>query len=191
MSRWLSLDETRFIEVLVNILCPADALTPSGVDCGLAAYFIAQLDGAFGDGARRYLRGPAREGTPQHGGGGTLTPRAWFSAGRAALDAACVARHGHGFAALSADDANAVLLGLGDGSVASHEISLATWFDELVYPLFVQACFADPIHGGNKDAVFWKMIGYPGLPADYGEDFVRYRGRPYPGLVRTIEDETS
>ena len=31
-----------------------------------------------------------------------------------------------------------------------------------VYPLFQQACFADPVYGGNRDKVFWKMIGYPG-----------------------------
>ena len=31
-------DEAGFVEVMVNVMCPADALTPGGVDCGLAAY---------------------------------------------------------------------------------------------------------------------------------------------------------
>jgi gluconate 2-dehydrogenase gamma chain len=47
---------------MVNVMCPADALTPGGVDCGLAAYIDRQLAGGFGKGARLYMRGPlARE----------------------------------------------------------------------------------------------------------------------------------
>src|SRR5579871_2851837 len=48
----LSLDEAAFVEALVNIMCPADHLTPNGVDCGLAVYMDRQLAGAFGQGER-------------------------------------------------------------------------------------------------------------------------------------------
>jgi gluconate 2-dehydrogenase gamma chain len=51
----------------------------------------------------------------------------------------------------------------------------------LVYPLFSQACFADPIYGGNYNKVFWRMIGYPGLPATHTIDMVQFRGKPFPG----------
>ena len=39
-SAYLSLgpDEAAFVETLVNVMCPADDLTPNGVDCGLASY---------------------------------------------------------------------------------------------------------------------------------------------------------
>lgn len=39
MSSYLSFgpDEAGFVEVLINVMGPADALTPGGVDCGLAA----------------------------------------------------------------------------------------------------------------------------------------------------------
>jgi hypothetical protein len=39
----LSLDEAAFVEALVNVMCPADHLTPNGVDCGLAIYMDRQL----------------------------------------------------------------------------------------------------------------------------------------------------
>ena len=52
---------------MVNIMCPADALTPNGVDCGLATYIDRQLAGDFGRGLKRYLRGPWIEGKPQQG----------------------------------------------------------------------------------------------------------------------------
>ena len=38
--------------------------------------------------------------------------------------------------------------------------------------------FCDPSYGGNKDMAAWKMIGYPGVRADYLE-FVG-EARPYP-----------
>src|SRR5262245_10775988 len=31
-------DEIAFVETMVNVMCPADALTPNGVECGLATY---------------------------------------------------------------------------------------------------------------------------------------------------------
>jgi len=39
--------------------------------------------------------------------------------------------------------------------------------------------FADPSHGGNKNMGAWKMIGYPGMRADY-MDWVTVRDKPYP-----------
>src|SRR5437868_15374807 len=43
----LSQDEAAFVETLVNLMCPADEFTPSGVDCGLAIYIDRQLAGDF------------------------------------------------------------------------------------------------------------------------------------------------
>jgi gluconate 2-dehydrogenase gamma chain len=38
---------------------------------------------------------------------------------------------------------------------------------------------SDPMHGGNKDAGAWKMIGFPGARADYA-DWVGRPGVAYP-----------
>jgi hypothetical protein len=69
---------------------------------------------------------------------------------------------------------------LAAGKVTDARVPLTSWFNELVYPLFAQACFADPIYGGNVGKVFWKMIGYPGLPATHAQDMLDFRGKPYP-----------
>jgi len=31
----------------------------------------------------------------------------------------------------------------------------------------VEGFFSDPIYGGNKNKIAWKMIGFPGAYADY------------------------
>jgi gluconate 2-dehydrogenase gamma chain len=110
-----------------------------------------------------------------------LTPEQHFKAGLLAANEACTAKYGKPFDQIPAADANAFLTDLAGGKVANPRLSLAEWFNALVYPLFTQACFADPIYGGNNDKVFWKMIGYPGLPATYTIDMVEYRGKPFPG----------
>ena len=67
--------------------------------------------------------------------------------------------------------------------MTDERVQLASWFNELVYPLFEQACFADPIYGGNVGKVFWKAIGYPGLPAVHSQDMIDFRGKQFPGAA--------
>ena len=93
-------------------------------------------------------------------------------AGIAAANQAVRRQHGRRFEELTAVEANAFLVAIADGKVGDPRVPLAEWFNELVYPLFVQACYADPIYGGNRDKVFWKMVGYPGLPAVNGLNVV-------------------
>jgi gluconate 2-dehydrogenase gamma chain len=176
-------DEAGFVELMVNVMCPADALTPGGVDCGLAVYIDRQMAGGFGKGARLYMRGPWREGKPELGYQLPLTPEQFFKAGLAAADAACRKRNGKAFSELDVSGADRFLHEIADGKVTGDRVQLASWFNELVYPLFEQACFADPIYGGNVGKVFWKAIGYPGLPAVHAQDMIDFRGKPFPGAA--------
>jgi gluconate 2-dehydrogenase gamma chain len=177
----LGAEEAGFVEALVNVMCPADAFTPAGVDCGLAVYIDRQLAGGFGKGERLYSHGPWKPGKAQHGYQLPLTPEQFFKAGVASANKAAQRKFGRDFTELRPDEVDAFLHDIAGNKVEDSGLSLSAWFNELVYPLFVQACFADPIYGGNVGKVFWKMIGYPGLPATHAEDMVQFRGKPYPG----------
>ena len=183
-------DEAEFVETLVNIMCPADNLTPNGVDCGLATFIDRQLAGDFGRGDRLYRSGPWHRGKPQLGYQLPLTPEQFFKTGVAAAKAACTTKLGKGFDELSEAEANAFLTDLAGGKYDDPRAPLAEWFNELVYPLFTQACYADPLYGGNRGKVFWKLIGYPGLPAFHTKDMVEFRGKPHPGALdpKSIQD---
>ena len=176
-------NEAAFVETMVNIMCPADEFSPNGVDAGLAIYIDRQLSGEFGRGVKRYSRGPWLEGKPEHGPQSPLTPEQLFKAGVAAANEACTKQFGKTFDQLSPADGNTFLLALGGGKVKDARVPLGSWFNDLVYPLFQQACFADPIYGGNVGKVFWKMIGYPGLPATNTINMVQYRGKQVPGSL--------
>lgn len=172
--------EVAFVESLVNHMCPSDDLTPNGVDCGIATYIDRQLAGGFGQGERLYTAGPWPAGKPQHGYQSPLLPDAAFKLGIAHVNEVCRTRFSHDFDGLPQADAERVLQDVAAGRAAPYAAWLKDWFDDLVYPLFTEACFADPIYGGNRNKVFWAAIGYPGLPATHARDIVDYRGKPYP-----------
>src|SRR5262245_26783295 len=48
----LNATEAEFIKAAVDTLIPADELTPSGTDVGLATFIDRQLAGGFGNGAK-------------------------------------------------------------------------------------------------------------------------------------------
>ena len=185
----LSPNEAQFVEALVDRMCPPDELTPGGVECGLAIFIDRQLAGGFGQGERLYLQGPWRPGRPEDGYQLPMTPAQYFKHGLAAADRACVQLHGRAFAALDMTAADLFLQAVADGKIASAEVQLDAWFNDTVYPLFTQACFSDPVYGGNRDKVFWKMIGYPGLPAVNGLNMIKYRGKPFPGAAAPLSME--
>jgi gluconate 2-dehydrogenase gamma chain len=191
-TNYLSLSpaEATFTEAIVDLMCPADQLSPRGTDCGLVVFIDRQLAGAFGKGERLYMSGPWRPGRPEHGYQLPLTPEQFFKAGVAAADEACGRRHGKRFAELASAEADAFLTAVARFEFDDGRLPLSEWFHELVYPLFEQACFADPVYGGNRDKVFWKMLGYPGLPAVIGLNMAKYRGKPFPAGSgpRSIED---
>lgn len=181
--------EAAFVEHLVEVMCPADEFTPGGVACGLAVFIDRQLAGAFGRGERLYQQGPWRPGRREDGYQLPLNPAQYFKLGLAAAGAACTKLHGRSFTSLGPTEADAFLQALAAGKVSSPEVQLDVWFNEMVYPLFTQACFADPLYGGNRDKVFWKMIGYPGLPAVNGLNMIKYRGKPFPGRAAPMSME--
>jgi len=47
--------------------------------------------------------------------------------------------------------------------------------------------FADPVHGGNRDMVGWKLIGFPGAQMSYANDIARY-GQPFRGPFKTLAE---
>jgi gluconate 2-dehydrogenase gamma chain len=112
---FFSADEAAFVEMMVNVMCPADAYTPSGVDCGLALFIDRQLAGAYGQGAGRYMTGPWAPSVPQAGLQLPLTPAQFFSAGLAAVNVHCQASHGKPFDQLTPELADGVLHQLNDG----------------------------------------------------------------------------
>src|SRR5947209_8754702 len=105
----LTPDEAAFLSAVYDTIIPADALSPSGTDCGLVTYIDRQLAGAWGNGARMYRNGPFFPPKPEHGYQLPLTPREYFAAGIREANAWSQKTHGRSFDRLTPAERNAAL----------------------------------------------------------------------------------
>ena len=162
--------EARAVEAIVERLIPADDLSVSGKDAGCAEFIDRQLAGSFGDSRKLYQQGPFQKGTVPQGDQSELVPAQRYRLGLAALETYCQKNHQKSFADLSPEDRDKILSGLETGDIALENFDGKMLF-LTVHGNTMEGFFADPIYGGNRDMVSWKMIGFPGARYDY-RDFV-------------------
>jgi len=185
---WLRPGEQAFVEALVEHMCPADPLSPGGVAMGLNIYFDRALAGNWGQGDRLYLQGPFRQGSANQGYQLGMTPAALFRAGTEGLTDYCTGTLNKSFDALPAEDKEKLLKGLQAGTVAlPNGVPGKTYFAQLLQ-MFYEAMFADPIYGGNRAKLGWKMIGYPGVNTANKLNIVKFRNKPYRPEPTSIAD---
>ncbi len=187
---WLTLTPTEqaFVKAAVDTIIPADELTPSGTDCGLATFIDRQLAGGFGNGARLYREGPFPQGKPELGYQLPLTPREFFRTGFAAANEWAKKTYGKEFDRLAPAEREQALTAMETGKADFNAGFTAVFFFDNFLQLAMEGFFADPIYGGNKDKVAWKMIGFPGLPASYREEIRTYFNKKYDKGPLSIAD---
>jgi gluconate 2-dehydrogenase gamma chain len=184
----LTASEAAFIVAVVDTLIPADDLSPSGSDCGVAVFIDRQLGSAWGGGAKMYRAGPFQKGRPEQGYQLSLTPREYFASGIAATNAWTRKTYdGKDFDRLAAADRIAALKAMEDGKAAFENFDARAFFAQLL-SITMAGFFADPIYGGNRDMVGWKLIGFPGLPATYADKIDDYRNKRYAAEPQSIAD---
>jgi len=184
----LTAPEAAFIVAAVDTLIPADELSPSGSDCGVAIFIDRQLGSAWGGGARMYRSGPFLKGKPEQGYQLPLAPRDYFAAGIAATNAwTRKTYNGKDFDRLAAEDRVAALKAMEGGKAEFENFDARAFFGQLL-AITMAGFFADPIYGGNRDKVAWKLIGFPGLPATYADKIDEYRDRRYAAEPQSIAD---
>jgi gluconate 2-dehydrogenase gamma chain len=183
----LTATEQAFFAAAADTMIPADELSPSGSDCGVAVFIDRQLAGAYGAGARLYRDGPFAKAKPEFGYQLPLNPREFFRAGIAAANDWSRKTYGKDFDRLAAADRVTALKAMEEGKAEFSGISSRGFFEALLQ-ITMEGFFADPIYGGNRNMASWKMVGYPGLPATYREDIKKYFNKKYDKPPHSIAD---
>jgi gluconate 2-dehydrogenase gamma chain len=157
--------EAAFMEAAVARLIPADDKWPGALEAGATNYIDKQLAGAWGAGERLYRSGPWRKGIPGQGYQLPLTPAEVF---RTAIGAINKELDGKGtpFAKMSVEQQDAYLKTLDGGDKDLGGVPSRVFFADL-WQMTVEGFFSDPVYGGNRDMVSWRMIGFPGAYASY------------------------
>lgn len=178
--------EVAFVEAAVSRLIPADDLGPGAKEAGVAYFIDQQLAGAWGAHARTYRMGPWPEGTPTQGDQTPLTPQEVYRAGIAEIQRYCSAKYHAAFDALPAVQQDEELRNLQEGKI-TLEIVPARLFFGMLWANTQQGFFADPMYGGNRDKIGWKLVGFPGVAAVYTQ-FIELHNQPYRAVPVSIAD---
>ena len=184
--RFLNAEESRALEAAVARLIPADDDGPGAAEAGVAAFIDLQLAGAWGNGEQFYQKGPFAAGTPQQGYQLAFTPAAMFRLGLAKLDESARKSGGAAFADLPAAQQDEMLAQAEHGKLDFGPLPSAVFFASLL-DATMEGFFSDPIYGGNRDKIGWKLVGFPGVAAVY-TTFVDKHGVPYNAEPVSIVD---
>ncbi|MBV8744002.1 MAG: gluconate 2-dehydrogenase subunit 3 family protein [Xanthobacteraceae bacterium] len=179
--------EHAFVVAAVDTIIPADDLSRSGSECGVATFIDRQLASAWGGGAKMYRSGPFLRGKTEQGYQLALTPREFFLAGIAATKDWSHKTYGKDFDRLSPSERIAALTALEEGKADLGHLSARQFFNALL-TITMEGFFADPIYGGNRNMASWKMLGFPGLPATYANVIEQYRDKPFTAVPQSIAD---
>jgi gluconate 2-dehydrogenase gamma chain len=175
---FLSREEAVFVEAAVARLIPADALGPGALEAGCALFIDRQLAGAYGRADHWYMQGPWPEGDEQQGLQTRMSPAETYRAGIRAVNDYCRGRFtGKTFNELAPDDQDQLLAALEKDEPELQGVK-AKGFFALLLQNTIEGFFSDPLYGGNRDMVGWRLIGFPGARYDH-RDVVDKHGEPY------------
>jgi gluconate 2-dehydrogenase gamma chain len=172
--------EARTVDALAARIIPGDAEDPGAREAGVVVYIDRSLAGAY-----QNLQGLYQSGVRD-------------------LDQLCRERHDAAFAELGERQQDAVLeqldvvvealpteFGAHEGDVTSIEDARQgrlSYFFAVVREHVLQGFFCDPVYGGNRGAVGWKLVGFPGAQWGYTEHQgeVGYDASQIP--IKTLEE---
>jgi gluconate 2-dehydrogenase gamma chain len=178
---YLTQPEVRFLDAAVERLIPTDALGPGGKDAGCTSYIDGQLCSVWGTHGRNYRSGPWLDGTPEQGFQSRLTPQEIYRIGIQEINTACRAKYERPFDQLKPEQQDEVLKALEKGAMELPSLSSKLFFD-LLWRNTEEGFFADPLYGGNRGKVGWKLVGFPGVPSGAYKDHLDktelYRAEP-------------
>jgi gluconate 2-dehydrogenase gamma chain len=179
-------DEGRAVEAIVDRIIPPDSEAPGGKDAGCAVFIDRQLAGPYGNNGGHYDRPPFQKGSKQQGPQTREGPAHEYRQVLAALHQYCKAKfQNKAFAELADEQKDDVLKGLESGDIKLQGVDGQLFLQHLVEDV-KSGFFADPIYGGNRDMVGWKMIGFPGTRYNYLDWIERHNERfPLPPVSMT------
>ena len=163
--RFLNESERRFLLAAVDRLIPPDESWPGAADADVVNYIDLQMAWQWGKGELLYRHGPFRKGTPSQGYQLEYAPAELFRRSIAAISAHFSAQS-KSFDQLPPAEKDAYLTSLEKGGIDLDGVPSNTFFDFLLKHT-VEGFFSDPIYGGNRNKISWKMIGFPGAYSDY------------------------
>ncbi|TWI57384.1 gluconate 2-dehydrogenase gamma chain [Pseudomonas duriflava] len=173
-------EEWAFLQAAVARLIPADDRGPGALEAGVSEYIDRQMNTPYAQGANWYMQGPFQPDAPSEMGYQLrLNPQQVYRLGIKAADDWSRQQYGKTFAELDAETQDTTLKQFEAGKADFQALPSKTFFAALLQNT-KEGFFCDPIHGGNKDMIGWKLVGFPGARADFMDWVERDVSYPFP-----------
>ncbi|WP_199063255.1 gluconate 2-dehydrogenase subunit 3 family protein [Serratia sp. ASV30] len=180
-------EEWAFVQAAVARLIPADERGPGALEAGVPEFIDRQMNTPYATGSIWYMQGPFNpDVAPEMGYQLPLVPKQIYNLGISDADAYSKKTTGKVFAELDGAQQDALLQKFESGEADFAQLPAKLFFSYLLQNTR-EGFFSDPIHGGNKEMVGWKLINFPGARADF-MDWVE-RGERYPFPPVSIRGE--
>ncbi|WP_049907098.1 gluconate 2-dehydrogenase subunit 3 family protein [Halovivax asiaticus] len=195
--QYFTIQQARVVHDLTGRIYPSDDLGPGAPEAGVVYFIDHQLNSAWGRGEQWYMEGPFAGRDPtdpfQNEGVSTdeetdvpwaettpaqtqgwqypLTPNEAYDRGIAAIEAHVQSTYDAStYTELDGDQQDEVVAALEADEVETFEgtgIAAGDFF-ALLYQNTLEGMFSDPMYGGNREMVGWRLKGFPGTPGALG-----------------------
>lgn len=196
---FFDIHEAETVDAIVSRILPGTADDPGAHEAGVVFYIDRTLGGSnLGYSLKTYTQGPfpvvseepvtveasstrdiydyvtvAKEQAARYGYQSVLTPQEVYRRGLGFIDAYAQSTFQKNFVDLSADQQDQILTDMeGEKATGFDGPSGKAFFTQLRNDT-IEGMFSDPLYGGNRDKVGWKLIGYPGAQRLYSVDDIK------------------
>jgi len=184
--------EAKTVDAIMSRLMPGDAKDPGAHEAGVVTFIDNALAWHEGNDQPTYIKPPFAMtysgNTPpssdtvngyqviwvkeseisRYGPQSMYTPKETYRMSLPIIDAYARKRYGKEFAHLKEGQQDAIISKLADGTLPGFKTkSDCLGFFAMLRTHMIQGMFSDPLYGGNRNMVGWKMIKYPGIHRAY------------------------
>lgn len=208
----LSPPDAAVISAAAARMIPTDDNGPGATEAGVVYFIDRQLaKERMGYTGPIYEQGPWLEGLATQGDQSALSIPDRFRLGIAGMDAYAEQLYKAKFVNLTADQQDRILEDMEKGTPdtfdgasiqnfppvyigsGTEEIGAAGQagvgadaFFSLLLQYVMAGFFADPVHGGNRDMVGWKLVGFPGAQGFVYNDWILRYGEEFTGDYKSL-----
>jgi len=214
---FFTVPEAQTVDAITGRILPGTANDPGAREAGAVYYIDRTLSGTnFGLDLKTYTQGPflgtseepvtveassvpdvyrtvfvAEERASRYGYQSVLTPQQMYRRGIAFVNAYAQSQFGQDFIDLTDQQQDSILTDMEADKASGFDGPTGSAFFTQLRNDTIEGTFSDPMYGGNRDLVGWKLIGYPGAQRLYTAEEIKSGTDKQPiSLMQLIENES-
>lgn len=214
---FFNIHEAATVDALVSRILPGSADDPGAHEAGVVFFIDRNLGGAnLGYSLKTYTQGPfptvaeepvtveaassrdiydyvnvAAEQIGRYGYQSVLSPQEIYRRGIEFVDAFTQEQFETDFIDLTPEQQDEILTAMSEDTATGFAGPSARAFFTQLRNDTIEGMFGDPMYGGNRDLVGWRLIGYPGAQRFYSPDDIKNPSfsREPQSLAQLMENE--